>query len=86
MDVAPVKILVVLVIALIVLGPERLPRLARRFGEAWRDLQRLRQQLRSEIDGAVSNLGVAPRGSAGKEDHDSDDGVTEPARQLGRPA
>lgn len=49
----PEKILVVLVIALIVLGPERLPRAARQLGQAWRELTRVRDQVTDEIRSAL---------------------------------
>ncbi len=49
----PEKILVVLVIALIVLGPERLPRAAHQLGSAWRELTRVREQVTEEIRSAL---------------------------------
>ncbi|HVC25637.1 MAG TPA: twin-arginine translocase TatA/TatE family subunit [Acidimicrobiales bacterium] len=52
----PAKILVVLVFALIVLGPERLPRAARQLGAAWRELTRVREQVTEEIRSAMPDL------------------------------
>jgi Sec-independent protein translocase protein TatA len=52
----PAKILVVLVIALIVLGPERLPSAARQLGGAWRELNRLREKFEEEVRSAVPDL------------------------------
>ena len=49
----PGKILVVLVLALLVLGPERLPRAARQAGTAWRELTRIKEQVTDEIRSAL---------------------------------
>lgn len=60
----PAKILVVLVVALIVLGPERLPRLARQAGAAWRELTRVRDEVADELRSALpdkSELPIIPR-------------------------
>lgn len=54
--ISPEKILVVLFIALIVLGPDKLPELARKVGKAWGDLRHYRESLESEVRGA---FGVA---------------------------
>jgi hypothetical protein len=67
----PVKILIILLMAVIVLGPERLPKAARQLGSAWRELSRLRERLESEVRSAMPdidlpNLPVLPqRGLAG---------------------
>lgn len=53
---SPAKILVVLVVALIVLGPEKLPGLARQMGAAWGDLRRFRSRLESEVRGVFPDL------------------------------
>ncbi len=50
--ISPEKLLVVLFIALIVLGPDKLPELARKAGKAWSDLRRYRESLESEVRGA----------------------------------
>ena len=52
----PAKILVILIIALIVLGPERLPTAARQLGGAWRELNRLREKFEAEVRAAVPDL------------------------------
>ena len=54
----PAKILVILVIALIVLGPERLPRAARQLGAAWRELTRVREQVTEEVRSAIPDVGL----------------------------
>jgi sec-independent protein translocase protein TatB len=52
----PVKILIILMLAVIVLGPERLPKAARQLGAAWRELTRLRERLESEVRSAMPDL------------------------------
>lgn len=54
----PAKVLVILVVALIVLGPERLPRAARQLGAAWRELTRLRDQVTDEVRAAIPDIDV----------------------------
>ena len=53
---APAKIFLILVIALIVVGPERLPGLARQLGGMWRELNRLRDKFEQEVRAAVPDL------------------------------
>ena len=57
----PAKILVILVIALIVLGPEKLPRAARQLGAAWRELTKIRDRFEEEVRAAVPDLADLPR-------------------------
>ncbi len=52
----PAKLLVILVIALVVLGPERLPKLARQLGAAWRELTRMREQVTEEVRSAMPDF------------------------------
>src|ERR1700728_630804 len=56
LDLSPVKILVVLVVALIVLGPDKLPQVARQLGALWGDLRRFRSRLESDVRGAFPDL------------------------------
>lgn len=55
-DLSPLKLLVVLVVALLVLGPEKLPSVTRQIGKAWGELTRLREGLRSQVKDAVGDL------------------------------
>ena len=55
-SISPVKILIVLVVGLLVLGPDKLPGIARQIGSAWGDLRRLRQKLEQEVRGAFPDL------------------------------
>jgi sec-independent protein translocase protein TatB len=49
----PAKILIVLTVALIVLGPEKLPQMSRQIGKAWGDFRRFREHLEGEVRGAL---------------------------------
>ena len=56
LSLSPAKLLVILIIALIVLGPEKLPQLARQLGAAWHDLRRLRSRLENEVRSTFPDL------------------------------
>ena len=56
LSLSPAKLLVILVIALVVLGPEKLPQVARQLGAAWHDLRQWRSRLENEVRGAFPNL------------------------------
>jgi Sec-independent protein translocase protein TatA len=53
---SPVKLMVVLVIALMVLGPDKLPKVASQAGALWGDLRRWRVRLESEVRTAFPDL------------------------------
>ena len=56
----PAEILVILVVALLVFGPNKMPDVARQAGKAFREFRRVQHHLRNEISGAMSefDLGV----------------------------
>jgi hypothetical protein len=56
----PAKLLVILVLALVVLGPERLPKAARQVGALWRDFTLWRERLEQEVRSAVPDLDLPP--------------------------
>jgi len=56
LSLSPAKILVILVVALVVLGPEKLPGVARQLGALWGDLRRWRARLESEVRGVFPDL------------------------------
>jgi TatA/E family protein of Tat protein translocase len=56
----PAKILIVLTVALIVLGPEKLPQMTRQIGKAWGDFRRFREHLEGEVRGALGEDLVEP--------------------------
>jgi TatA/E family protein of Tat protein translocase len=56
LSLSPAKLLVVLVIMLIVLGPDKLPGMARQIGAAWHDFRLWRSKLESEVRGTFPDL------------------------------
>ncbi len=53
MNLGPAEILVILVVALIVFGPKRLPEVGRQVGHAVRELRRMQDNVRAEIDNVL---------------------------------
>jgi sec-independent protein translocase protein TatA len=58
----PAEILVVLVIALLVFGPNKMPDIARQVGKGMREFKRVQQHLKSELRDVVSEFD-APSGT-----------------------
>lgn len=54
MSIGPAEILVILVVALIVFGPKKLPEVGRQVGAAMRELRRMQDAVRSELDGVLN--------------------------------
>ena len=50
MNLGPGEILVVLLVALIIFGPKRLPEIGRQVGSAMRELRKMQDSVRSELD------------------------------------
>jgi Sec-independent protein translocase protein TatA len=53
---SPAKVLVILVVALIVLGPDKLPKVAKQIGGLWGDFRRFRERLESDVRGSFPDL------------------------------
>jgi len=53
---SPLHWVIVAVVALLVLGAEQLPNVARRAGETMRDLRRIREHLRTELRDLVAEF------------------------------
>ncbi|MDQ3957516.1 MAG: Sec-independent protein translocase protein TatB [Actinomycetota bacterium] len=67
-SIGPLEILTVAVVALVVLGPERLPEIARNIGKAVNELRRMTSEMKDEFS---SGLTV-----------EDEDEVPEPAKPL----
>lgn len=52
----PAKLLVIFVIALVVLGPERLPKVARQLAGVWREFTRIKEQVSEEVRQAIPEV------------------------------
>ncbi len=50
MSVGPLEVLVILVVALLVFGPQRLPEVGRQVGAAVRELRKMQDTVRGELD------------------------------------
>ena len=60
MNLGPAEILVILVVALVVFGPKRLPEVSRQVGGAMRELRKVQDSVRSEISGVLHDDGDEP--------------------------
>jgi sec-independent protein translocase protein TatB len=52
----PAKLLVIAVVAVILLGPDKLPQVARQVGAAWRSLGDFRHKMESEVRNSIPDL------------------------------
>ena len=53
---SPAKLLVILVVAVVVLGPEKLPKVAKQIGSLWGDFRKFRERLESDVRGSFPDL------------------------------
>ncbi|MDA8196940.1 MAG: twin-arginine translocase TatA/TatE family subunit [Actinomycetota bacterium] len=62
----PTKILIIVTVALVVLGPDKLPIALKSVGKYWNEFNRVRNRIRDEMNGALSTLTdqIAPVKSA----------------------
>jgi TatA/E family protein of Tat protein translocase len=60
-QIGPLEILVVLVVALVVFGPSKLPELGRQVGRGYREFRKFQQGFRDDIEGAFRDDDDAPR-------------------------
>jgi TatA/E family protein of Tat protein translocase len=55
-ELSPLKILVVVAVILLLLGPDKLPETAHRLGLAWRSIKKLQEKVESEVRDAIPDL------------------------------
>ncbi len=55
-DFSPIKILLIIVVTLVLLGPDKLPEVAQRTGKAWRSLRALQGRVEAEIRDVIPTL------------------------------
>jgi Tat protein translocase TatB subunit len=60
MSLGPEKIILILVVALIVFGPQRLPDIARQVGAAMRELRKMQDTVRDELEHVLHPDFMAP--------------------------
>ncbi len=56
LDLSPIKILVIVAVIMVLLGPDKLPEVARKLGSSWRALRQLQERIESEVRDAVPDL------------------------------
>src|SRR5271154_7457616 len=56
MFLSPVKIMVIVAVVLLLMGPNKLPEVAHRLGSSWRALKRLQERVESEVRDAIPDL------------------------------
>jgi TatA/E family protein of Tat protein translocase len=56
MFLSPVKIMVIVAVVLLLMGPDKLPEVAHRLGSSWRALKRLQERVESEVREAIPDL------------------------------
>jgi TatA/E family protein of Tat protein translocase len=54
-NIGPMELIVILVLALIVFGPKRLPEIGRTVGKGLREFQKATKEVRGEIEGALKD-------------------------------
>jgi Tat protein translocase TatB subunit len=93
MSLGPEKIILILVVALIVFGPQRLPDIARQVGAAMRELRRMQETVRDELEHVLHPDFLAPNqgpGMSGDETtalvEDADHAALPPGALPGEPA
>ena len=52
----PAKLLIIAVVAVILLGPDKLPQVARQVGAAWRSFSEFRHKMESEVRSSIPDL------------------------------
>ncbi len=56
LSLSPIKIMVVVAVVLLLLGPDKLPEVANKLGSSWRALKRLQEKVESEVRSAIPDL------------------------------
>jgi TatA/E family protein of Tat protein translocase len=52
----PEKLFIVLIVALVLLGPDKLPKLARQIGAGWSKIKEFQQRMETEVRETIPNL------------------------------
>ena len=56
LSLSPIKILIILIVALLVVGPEKLPQIARQVGGAWKAFRSLSSKVEEEVRSSIPDL------------------------------
>jgi TatA/E family protein of Tat protein translocase len=55
-NLSPFKLMIIVAVILIFLGPDKLPQAARQIGEGWRSLKKFQQRVENEVREAIPSL------------------------------
>jgi len=55
-NLSPIKIMVVITVVLILLGPDKLPEVARKLGSSWQSIKQLQHKIETEVREAIPDL------------------------------
>jgi len=55
-DLSPIKIIVIIAVALLLVGPDKLPEVAAKLGSAWSSLKNIQRKIESEVREVVPDL------------------------------
>jgi TatA/E family protein of Tat protein translocase len=55
-NLSPFKLMIIVAVILIFLGPDKLPQAARQIGEGWRSLKKFQQRVETEVRDAIPSL------------------------------
>jgi sec-independent protein translocase protein TatB len=55
-DLSPIKIIVIIAVALLLLGPDKLPEVAAKLGSAWSSLKNIQKKIESEVREVIPDL------------------------------
>ena len=55
-DLSPIKIIVIIAVTLLLLGPDKLPEVAAKLGSAWSSLKNIQRKIESEVREVVPDL------------------------------
>lgn len=56
LDLSPLKIMVVLTVVLVLLGPDKLPEVAQKLGATWKAIKNFQEKVETEVRGAIPQL------------------------------
>ncbi|MDQ1520013.1 MAG: sec-independent protein translocase protein TatA [Actinomycetota bacterium] len=88
MNLGPAEILVILVVALVVFGPKRLPEVGRQVGGALREIRKVQDTVRSEIGNVMNDDTSSAHPAMYDREPDADHdamGALPPVRRLDDP-
>jgi TatA/E family protein of Tat protein translocase len=78
-NVGPMELIVILLVALLIVGPKRLPEVGRSIGKSLREFRRATEEVRSSFEASLDDEGGEESTDPEPSDHASPDG-SEPAR------